>query len=385
MRCKDRFIFLNKQSFYLHFQEKGSNFVTDSDTQLIIYFMTGKKRSKLKVAAIILSLLIVIGGLCAYYLYNMLYGATYNLKETAYIYIDEEKDFDNLCKQLTAFSSEEEVRKFQLIANYLKYPENIRIGRYALKDGMSQMDLLNTLRRGQQTAVKLTFNNIRLKSDLAERLSEELMTDQQSILTLLNDSSYCSSLGFSLETINTMFIPNTYEVYWSISADKLFERMKREYDTFWTEARKNKATAINLSPVEVSILASIVEEETAAADEYPIVAGLYINRLKRNIPLQADPTVKFAIGDFTLQRILYEHLEVDSPYNTYKYAGLPPGPLRTPSIRGIDAVLNHTVHKYLYMCAKEDFSGRHNFAITLAEHNRNAERYRAELNRRKIR
>ena len=161
--------------------------------------------------------------------------------------------------------------------------------------------------------------------------------------------------------------------------------MKREYKSFWTDARLEKAKAINLTPVEVSVLASIVEEETAATDEYPIVAGLYLNRLHRGIPLQADPTVKFAVGDFTLQRILFEHLEIDSPYNTYKYPGLPPGPLRIPTIKGMDSVLNYMKHNYLYMCAKEDFSGGHNFAATLTEHNRNANRYRAELNRRKIR
>ena len=161
-------------------------------------------------------------------------------------------------------------------------------------------------------------------------------------------------------------------------------RMKREYKAFWNASRQEKAQAAGLSPVEVSVLASIVEEESAAVDEYPVIAGLYLNRLKAGIPLQADPTVKFAVGDFSLRRILDKHLEVDSPYNTYKYAGLPPGPIRIPSIQALEAVLNYTKHRYLYMCAKEDFSGRHNFAVTLAEHNRNAARYRSELNRRKI-
>ena len=216
-------------------------------------------------------------------------------------------------------------------------------------------------------------------------MDDQLMLDKEELLSLLNDSAYCDSLGFTLETVMAMFIPNTYEVYWNIPAEKLMQRMKREYKSFWTDARLEKAKAINLTPVEVSVLASIVEEETAATDEYPIVAGLYLNRLHRGIPLQADPTVKFAVGDFTLQRILFEHLEIDSPYNTYKYPGLPPGPLRIPTIKGMDSVLNYMKHNYLYMCAKEDFSGRHNFAATLTEHNRNANRYRAELNRRKIR
>lgn len=341
--------------------------------------------SKFKILGIIFSLIILVGASCAYYMYNVLYGRTYKVSEPVFLYIDDSKNFDLLCEQLLDIAPANDVTNFRALAKYLHYPENMRTGKYGITDGMSQMELINMLRRGQQTSVRLTFNNIRLKTDLAERLAEQLMISEQDILPLLKDSTYCISLGFTTETINAMFIPNTYEVYWNITADRLFQRMKKEYDSFWTENRINKANAIGLSPVEVSILASIVEEETAAGDEYPIVAGLYINRLKRNIPLQADPTVKFAIGDFSLQRILYEHLEIESPYNTYKYAGLPPGPLRTPSIRSIDAVLNHTEHRYLYMCAKEDFSGRHNFAITLAEHNRNAERYRAELNRRKIR
>ena len=198
--------------------------------------------------------------------------------------------------------------------------------------------------------------------DLAERLAGQLMIEEDDLLPLLVDSVYCASLGFTTETILALFIPNTYEVYWNISAEKLMQRMQREYKIFWNDARLAKAKEIGMTPVEVAILASIVEEETAAVDEYPIVAG-----------------------DFSLQRILFEHLEIDSPYNTYKHAGLPPGPLRIPTIRGLDAVLNHMKHNYLYMCAKEDFSGRHNFAVTLAEHNRNANRYRAELNRRKIR
>lgn len=334
---------------------------------------------------VLVFLILLLGGGTAYYVYDILYGRAYRLNEPAFLYIDDRKDFNQLCEQLTAIASEKEVRHFKTVAQYLDYPQNMLTGKYSVTNGMSQMQLINKLRSGQQTAVRLTFNNIRLKPDLAKRLSEQLMIDEQEVLALLNDSAYCDSLGFTTETIMAMFIPNTYEVYWNTTADRLFQRMKKEYDAFWTASRRDKAQAAGLSPLEVSILASIVEEETAAPDEYPIVAGLYINRLKRGMPLQADPTVKYAIGDFSLQRILYKHLEVDSPYNTYKYAGLPPGPLRTPSIRSVDAVLNHTQHRYLYMCAKEDLSGRHNFAITLAEHNRNAQRYQAELNRRKIR
>ncbi|MDD4660222.1 MAG: endolytic transglycosylase MltG [Massilibacteroides sp.] len=341
--------------------------------------------SKRKLIFLICLFVALSGGIIFYYLYQTLYGNTYSLKETTYLYIDEKKDFNNLCAQLSKISSPQNLKTFRRLAEYLNYPENMRTGKYRIKNGMSQMGLLNTLRSGHQTAVRLIFNNIRFKTDLAKRLGEQLMIGEQPILALLNDSAYCDSLGFNTETINIMFIPNTYEIYWNISADGLFRRMKKEYDVFWTQKRQEKAQGIGLTPVEVGILASIVEEETSVADEYPVVAGLYINRLQRGMLLQADPTVKYAVGDFSLQRILYEHLEVDSPYNTYKYTGLPPGPLRTPSIRVINAVLNHTKHRYLYMCAKEDFSGRHNFAITLTEHNRNAKRYQSELNRRKIR
>ena len=347
--------------------------------------MAGMKKTKHRVFIWILIAVAFICGSLFFYLYKALYGKAYETKDVVYVYIDQNKDFDNLCDQLSVLASSSDINTFRLVADFFNYKDKMITGKYAVKDKMSNMELINSLRAGHQAANRITFNNIRLKDQLAERLSEQLMIDKEEIITFLNDPSFCSSIGFSTETISTLFIPNTYEVYWNISAKGLMNRMKREYDTFWTDARRAKAESLNMTPVEVSILASIVEEETVVYDEFPIVAGLYLNRLRQGILLQADPSVKFAVGDFSLKRILFEHLEVDSPYNTYKYAGLPPGPLRIPSIRGIDAVLNHTKHKYLYMCAKEDFSGRHNFAVTLAEHNRNAKRYHSELNRRNIR
>lgn len=340
------------------------------------------KRSYIFILFFIFVLILAVVGFEAY---KLLYVSNFETKKTVYVYVDKKKDFADLCRQLADSAGCSDISGFKQVAGILKYPENMKTGRYAVEPGIDNLTLLNILRRGQQTATCITFNNIRLKDDLAERLSEQLMISKEDILRLINNPDFCDSLGFTSETIPTLFIPNTYEVYWNIPAEKLLQRMYREYDTFWTDKRREKAKAISLTPVEVGILASIVEEETAANDEYPVVAGLYLNRLKRGIPLQADPTVKFAVGDFSLQRILFQHLEIESPYNTYKHAGLPPGPLRIPSIRGIDGVLNYMQHNYLYMCAKEDFSGRHNFAVTLAEHNRNAERYRAELNRRKIR
>lgn len=347
--------------------------------------MDKKKQGKRNIIIGIIVFLVILLAGTAFWGYRLAWAPNFRPKETMYIYIGRDKSFDDLCRQLTDSAGCVRIGTFKQLAGVLKYPGNMRTGRYAVEPGMNNLDLLNDLRRGHQVATRLTFNNIRFKDDLAERLDEQLMLDKDEIFSLLNDSAYCDSLGFTTETINAMFIPNTYEVYWNIPAEKLMQRMKREYKAFWTDKRLEKAKAIGLTPVQVGILASIVEEETAATDEYPIVAGLYLNRLHRGILLQADPTVKFAVGDFTLQRILFEHLEIDSPYNTYKYAGLPPGPLRIPTIKGMDSVLNYMKHNYLYMCAKEDFSGRHNFAATLAEHNRNANRYRAELNRRNIR
>lgn len=318
------------------------------------------------------------------WIYSVTWAPNFNIKERVYIYVDESKSFEGLCEQLRDSALCDNLDDFKRLASLLGYPGSMKTGRYAVDPEMGNLKLLRSLRRGLQSATRVTFNNIRTKEELAERLSEQMMFAKEELLALLNDSVYCDSLGFNLETVTTMFIPNTYELYWNIPADKFVKRMKREYDSFWTADRLDKAKSIGLMPIEVSILASIVEEETAAADEYPIVAGLYINRLKLGVPLQADPTVKFAIGDLSLRRILFEHLEIDSPYNTYKHIGLPPGPLRIPSIKVLDGVLYHMKHKYMYMCAKEDFSGRHNFAITLAEHNRNANRYRAELNRRRI-
>lgn len=324
-------------------------------------------------------ILLVVGGVV--WAYRMVWAVNFRPMKTVYVYVDERKDFEDLCSQLRDSANCLRLGSFRRLCDVYQYPGAMRTGRYAVEPEMSNYTLLDVLRRGLQAATRVTFTNIRLKEELAERVSDQLMFRKEALLHLLNDSAYCDSLGFTPETILTLFIPNTYEIYWNISVDKFMRRMKREYDAFWTPSRLKKAQEIGLSPVEVSILASIVEEETAAEEEYPIVAGLYINRLRAGMFLQADPTVKYAVGDFTLRRVLFEHLNIDSPYNTYKYVGLPPGPLRIPTIKGIESVLNYTKHTYKYMCAKEDFSGHHNFAATLAEHNRNARRYQAALNR----
>ena len=349
--------------------------------------MTRKQMYKLIKRFLIITFFVFLlsgltGGGVGYYFFL---SPNFAPQQTVYLYIDPEQDFEHLCRQLKDSAGCLNINSFREVAKILNYPENLKTGRYAVVSGTNNYDLLKTLRNGQQEPVRITFNNIRLKEDLSDKLSEQLMITSQDLNALLNDASFCASLGFTPVTIKSMFIPNTYEVYWNISAGKLIERMKREYDAFWTENRRDQAQKIRLTPLDVSILASIIEEESAMTDEYPVIAGLYINRLHRGIPLQADPTIKYALGNFAIQRVLNEHLQIDSPYNTYLYTGLPPGPLRIPSLKGLESVLNYQKHNYLYMCAKEDFSGRHNFAVTLSEHNRNAERYRAELNRRGIR
>lgn len=343
-----------------------------------------KKKTKRIIGGVLL-LLVIVGAAAAYIGYQLLYASNFPSDKTTYVYINEETNFDDLSRQLQDSSDCIRPSSFQFLAKALSYPEHMRTGKYAVDPGSGNLQLLNKLRRGSQSPVQLTFNNIRLKTDLAKRLSDQLMLAEEDLLERWNNPAYCDSLGFDTVTIITLFIPNTYEVYWNTSTDGLMKRMSTEYERFWNDERREKANQINLSLTEVAILASIVEEETAKRDEYARVSGLYINRLMRGMPLQADPTVKFAVGDFTLRRILFKHLEIDSPYNTYMYEGLPPGPLRVPSPAALDAVLNYERHNYLYMTANEDFSGYHNFAVTLAEHSRNAMRYQAELNRRGIR
>lgn len=260
-----------------------------------------------------------------------------------------------------------------------------RTGRYHVEPGTTCLQLFRLLRNGAQEPMNLVVPTARTMEKLASVLSQSLMVDSAEIAQALTDSSYCNTHGYTTATIPALFIPNTYEVYWDISVDKLVERMESENNRFWTAERKSKAEACGMSREEVATLASIVDEETANNAEKPMIAGLYINRLRLGMPLQADPTVKFAVGDFTLRRILNKHLQVESPYNTYRVVGLPPGPIRIPSIAGLDAVLNHTEHSYLYMCAKEDFSGTHNFAKNLSEHYQNARRYVRALNERGIR
>ena len=274
--------------------------------------------------------------------------------------------------------------KLVLLLDLLKYKEDVHPGRYDIKPGMSSYKIARNLSSGLQTPVKLTFNNLRTVQDLAGRLSKQLMIDSVTILNCFQEKAWQDSLKLTPQNYMCIFIPNTYDVYWNTSSDKLLVLFQREYNKFWNDTRLDEAKKIGLSQSGVSTLASIVEEETNKSDEMPKVAGLYLNRLRINMPLQADPTVKFAVGDLTIKRILSGQTKISSPYNTYKNIGLPPGPIRLPSITAIDAVLMGTRHSYLYMCARYDFSGYHAFATTLPQHNVNAEAYHQALNKRGI-
>lgn len=275
----------------------------------------------------------------------------------------------------------QDLLSFSMLAKLMKYDQYVKPGRYLLKKDMSNLEAIRLLRSGRQEPVNITFNNIRLKHELAERICENLEADADKFEAMLNDTALVQKYGFNTENIMSMFIPDTYEFFWTTTAEELFERMHREYKKFWNEQRLAEAKALDMTPVEVSILAAIVESETNKIDEAPKVAGLYLNRLERNIALQADPTLVFAAQDFSIKRVLNKHKEIDSPYNTYKYTGLPPGPIRLPSVSAIDAVLHHEDHNYLYMCAREDFSGYHNFATNLQTHLANARRYQRALSK----
>ncbi|MDN5200692.1 endolytic transglycosylase MltG [Fulvivirgaceae bacterium BMA10] len=341
-----------------------------------------KRRTIIAVVVVTFSILLTTSSLYIYQTVNV--PNILVEKEDSYLYIPGGASFKTVQDSLSEKEMVQDLVSFSFMAKLMKYQDNVKPGKYKLTKNMSNIEAIRLLRSGDQTPVNITFNNIRLRNELAEKITKELEMEANHFEVLLNDSTVASNYGFDKESFMVMFIPNTYEEYWTVSPDKLMERMNREYKNFWTEERINKAEALKMSPVEVSILASIVQAECSKHDELPKVAGLYINRLNRNIPLQADPTLIFAAQDFTIKRVLNKHKEIESPYNTYKYAGLPPGPISLPSIRAIDGVLNYEKHNFLYMCAKEDFSGYHNFASTLREHLNNARKYQRVLNKAKL-
>lgn len=324
--------------------------------------------------------LLALAGMMVYYLT----GSLSKSGESEYIYIDDNDDIDSVAAKLAPIANEQALLSFKLVSRHVGYSKHIRTGRYAIEPGEGIFSVLRKLKNGHQAPVRLTIPESRTTDRLAGALARKLMMDSLSLSILLKDSTFCAKQGFDTASIVCMFVPDTYEVYWNTSIENLMSRLKKEHDKFWDSSRQAKATAIGLTPNEVCTLASIVDEETSNNPEKPMIARMYLNRLAKGMALQADPTVKFALKDFAIRRIYHNMLNTDSPYNTYRYAGLPPGPIKVASVAGIDAVLNAPNHSYLYMCAKEDFSGTHNFASTYSEHLRNAAKYTKALNERGI-
>ena len=333
---------------------------------------------------VLMSLLVAVA-VVAYVAYNAVLAPVVRGEETVYIQVYPDDNTQRVSDMLTSVADIKTMAAFAPLMKHYKYERRVKAGNYAIRPGDSMRDICLRLLSGNQTPVKLVVPSVRTLDRLAGAVGKQLMTDSAAVMALLSDARYLDSLGYTPATAPCLFIPNTYEVYWTMTPEQFVARMLKENQRFWNASRRAKAKAQGLTPHEVITLASIVDEETAKDDEKPMVAGLYLNRLKRGMLLQADPTVKFALGEFELRRILYAHLQTDSPYNTYKYAGLPPGPIRIPSMAAIESVLSPAKHTYIYMCAKEDFSGYHNFATTLTQHNANARRYQQALNRLGIR
>ena len=348
-------------------------------------FINNQKRMKKKIFGIAISILILIIGGGALFFYQLFYTPIFNIQEDTRIFIDEDDTADSVRQKITENCEPKDLQGFDILAKYYNYYNRIKTGCYTATPKDNACTFVRKLNAGWQTPVNIIVPSVRTIDRMAEALSNQLMINKDDIINYLTNHKNLKELGFNQETLPSLFIPNTYEMYWNCDIEKLMTRLKKEYKRFWDEERIQKARSIGLSPNEVVTLASIVDEETANNKEKPIVAGLYINRLKRNIHLQADHTIKFALQDFTLKRIYNKHLKIESPYNTYLHPGLPIGPIRIPSIAGIESVLNYAKHDYIYMCAKEDFSGTHNFAKTLSEHNANARRYQQALNQRGIR
>ncbi len=336
-------------------------------------------KKKHYLTAIAVCLIAIIGVFLYYFV-----GSFSHSDKTEYVYIYDEDDLDAVSAKLSPIASTQALTTFRIMARHSGYSEHIRSGKYAIQPGESTLTVLRKLKNGHQEPVKLTIPESRTTDRLAGALSKKLMLDSAIVAIQLKDSAFCAKQGYDTCTIVCIFVPNTYEVYWNTSIDNLMARMKKEHDHFWNAERMAKAKTIGLTPNEVCTLASIIDEETANNAEKPMIAGMYLNRLKTDMPLQADPTIKFALQDFALRRIYHDMLTYDSPYNTYRNTGLPPGPIKIASVKGIDAVLNRVDHDYLYMCAKEDFSGTHNFAKTYHDHLRNAAKYSRALNERGI-
>lgn len=310
---------------------------------------------------------------------------TGSFRKDEYLYIHTGAGYEQVKNVLEKEKFVKDIKAFDFLAKQAEYPSNVKAGKYKITKGMSNYQLIRMLRSGRQTPVKLVINKVRTKNDFIRLISENLEADPLVMQELLQDNTFLSRYGLDSNTALCAVIPDTYEFWWNTNAEDAYKKIAKYYTKFWTEERKNKAQKKNLKPKEVIILASIVDEETNHNPEKPLIASVYLNRLKTGMRLQADPTARYAYGDFSVKRINSAIISLPSPYNTYQNTGLPPGPICTPSKKSIEAVLNAPQTDYLYFCAKEDFTGQHRFAKSYAEHLKNANLYRKALNERGIR
>lgn len=341
------------------------------------------KQSK-NIFIIIAVVILLIAAFVLPKLYFKYFANNIKVTEKVYLYIPTGATYQQLTDSIAKGDFLKKPEYFYSLASDRELQTKVKPGKYAVLPGMTNRALVNMLIAGNQEPVDLSFRDVRLKENFAKMVSKKLEFDSASLMNLLDSSAFVAEYGFTKDNVYTMFIPNSYQMFWNTSAKDFFIRMNKEYTNFWTPERLKKAEELKLSPQQVTILASIVDAEALVDKEMPTIAGLYLNRLRRGIKLEADPTVIFANNDFTIRRVLNRHLTKESPYNTYRNYGLPPGPIMMPSINAIDATLNPVNHNYIYMCAKEDFSGYHNFASTLSEHLVNARKFQEALNKRNI-
>lgn len=322
----------------------------------------------------------------SFYGYQVFYASNVliNSDTSKVLLIPENADFEQVTDSLKKQKILQDKLSFMFLSKLMKYRDNVKAGRYELTPGMSNYELISKLRAGKQDPVQLTIHNIRSKEELADKIGRQLALDSTRLIQTLNDSSKVSQYGFDTVSVITMFLPNTYEIYWNIGLNNFLDRMHDEYENFWTEERIAQSKKIGLNPFQVAILASIVQAETNIKSEMPRIAGVYINRLRNDQKLQADPTIKYALNDFSIKRVLNKHTRVNSPYNTYQNKGLPPGPINLASITAIKAVLNYEKHDYMFFCASPEFDGSHIFARSYQAHIINANKYRQALDERNI-
>ncbi len=331
---------------------------------------------------ILLGVIIIVG----YQGYQAIWGQNLNTEaEDKVIYISDDASLSEVIDSLSHKQLLLSASKFQLTAKAMRFSDSsLKPGRYDLSNTLTNRAIISKLRLGQQDAINVIINGGRTIEEVCDNIAEQLSFTSDELLGVLKSSDRMDQWQATPQTLISKIVPDTYQMYWSSTPAKVADRIYKEYQKYWTSDRIKQATALNLTPDEVMILASIVDKESNKSDEHPIIAGVYLNRLKRGMLLQADPTVVFANGDFTIRRVLNKHLRSQSPYNTYVHAGLPPGPICLPSKSAINGVLNPKQHRYLYFCAQPNYSGRHNFSNTLTQHNNYANTYRRWLSKQGI-